>query len=98
FRLGNVHRDSYPEIVLSDALLDPLEDSFTLSVPMCCDCAFEPLCGADPVFHHAVAGEPVGRKPSSPFCRRNMAIFKLLIERYRMDPAARAVFQRWANR
>ena len=30
FRLGNLHEDSYAEIMLSDALLDPLEESFTL--------------------------------------------------------------------
>ena len=75
--------------MLSDALLDPLEESFALSAPMCSDCAFEPYCGADPVYHHATSGDFVGRKPVSAFCRRNMAIFKLLLERYEIDPYAR---------
>ena len=30
FRLGNLHDDSYAELILSDALLDPLEESFAL--------------------------------------------------------------------
>ena len=60
--------------MLSDALLEPLEQSFTLSAPMCSDCAFEPYCGADPVYHYATTGDFVGRKPLSGFCRRNMAI------------------------
>jgi radical SAM protein with 4Fe4S-binding SPASM domain len=96
FRLGNLHQDSYEEIMLSDALLDPLEQSFTLSAPMCSECAFEPYCGSDPVFHHATTGDSLGRKPTSDFCRRNMHIFKLLLDRYERDPHARAVFDRWA--
>jgi His-Xaa-Ser system radical SAM maturase HxsB len=98
FRLGNVHSDSYEEIMLSDALLDPLEESFTLSAPMCSDCALEPYCGADPVFHHATAADFVGRKPLSAFCRRTMAVSELLLERYESDPQARGVFLEWAGR
>jgi radical SAM protein with 4Fe4S-binding SPASM domain len=48
FRLGNLHTDSYQDIILSEALLAPLEESFAESAPMCNDCAFEPFCGADP--------------------------------------------------
>lgn len=98
FRLGNVHTDSYRDIMLSDALLEPLEQSFTLSAPMCGDCAFESYCGADPVYHYATSGDYVGRKPVSGFCRRNMSIFELLLDRYENDSAARAVFLEWAAR
>ena len=67
FRLGNLHEDSYEEIMLSDALLAPLEESFAPSAPMCQDCAFEPYCGADPTYHHATSGDFLGRKPTSGF-------------------------------
>ncbi len=97
FRLGNLHEDSYEEIMLSEALLAPLEQSFTGSAPMCVDCAFEPYCGADPTYHHATSGDYLGRKPDSGFCRRNMAIFKLLLERYEGDPETRALFRTWAS-
>jgi His-Xaa-Ser system radical SAM maturase HxsB len=97
FRVGHLLEDSYEEIILSDNLLDALEDSFTLSVPMCSDCAFEPFCGADPVFHHATQGDVVGRKPDSAFCQRNMAIFKHLIRLMRSDPFASDLFRRWAT-
>ena len=97
FRLGNLHENSWEEIVLSPALLEPLEQSFTLSAPMCSDCAFEPYCGADPVYHHTTTGDFLGRKSESAFCNRNMGIFEFLLDRYESDPAARAVFQRWAN-
>jgi uncharacterized protein len=97
FRLGDLAHDRYEDVMLSDALLDPLEESFTQSVPMCNSCAFEPFCGADPVFHHATQGDPVGHKPSSAFCRRNTGLFKLLLTKYRDDPQARDLFWRWAH-
>jgi uncharacterized protein len=98
FRLGNLHENSYEELMLSDALLNPLDESFALSAPMCSDCAFEPYCGADPVFHQATQGDFLGRKPSSAFCSRNMGVFRLLLDRYESDPAAREVFLGWAGR
>jgi uncharacterized protein len=97
FRLGNLHEDSYEEIMLSEALLAPLEESFAPSAPMCQDCAFETYCGSDPTYHHATSGDFLGRKPTSGFCRRNMAIFKLLLDRYEGDAATRALFQTWAG-
>src|SRR5262249_15564589 len=97
FRLGNVHENSYEDIFLSENLLRPLEESFAASAPMCSECAFEPWCGADPVFHHATQGDFVGRKPTSDFCIRNMAIFRRLIGLMREDDDVRRLFLRWVN-
>ena len=97
FCLGTV-ADSYETIMLSDKLLDPLEQSFSASVPMCSTCAYEPYCGADPVYHHATQGDFVGRKPNSDFCRRNMSIFQGLITRMEEDDFVRDLFTKWANR
>ena len=98
FRLGNLHKQSYEELILSEAMLAPLEQTFTWSVPMCSDCAYEPFCGADPTFHHATEHDYVGRKPNSAFHQRNSAIFRILLERYEDDPFARTVFEGWASR
>jgi uncharacterized protein len=98
FRMGNVHEHSYEELFGSDALLAPLEETFTSSVPMCSDCAFEPYCGADPVYHHATQGDFVGRKPLSGFCEKNMAIFRALIGMMEEDHDTKRLFRRWAVR
>jgi radical SAM protein with 4Fe4S-binding SPASM domain len=98
FRLGNLKTDDYADLFTSDALHDPLDQSFAGSVPMCSECAFEPWCGADPVFHFATQGDLVGHKPSSAFCSRNMSIFRTLIEMMREDYETRRIFMRWANR
>ncbi|PZX00842.1 His-Xaa-Ser system radical SAM maturase HxsB [Pseudomonas sp. 478] len=98
FRLGNILEHSYEEIILSDQLLDALENSFTLSAPMCSDCAFEPYCGAEPVYHHAMHKDLVARKPESSFCKRNMGIFKHLIGLMGSDEPTKRIFMGWANR
>jgi His-Xaa-Ser system radical SAM maturase HxsB len=98
FKIGNLHTNSYEEIFTSDALLNALDDSFTLSAPMCSDCAFEPWCGAEPVFHHAIFGDVLGRKPESEFCKRIMGVVRHLLNKMQTDPEAKEIFMRWANK
>lgn len=98
FKLGHVLTHSYKDIYTSPRLLEALDESFAYSAPMCHDCAFEPFCGADPVFHYATSGDYVGRKPESEFCNRNMEIMKFLICRMEEDRFVRELFTSWANR
>lgn len=98
FELGNILSDSYEDIILSDKLLDAIEESFTLSAPMCSECAFEPYCGSEPVYHHAIHKDFLGRKPESEFCKKNMSIFKHLITLMENDSDTKKLFLRWANR
>jgi uncharacterized protein len=98
FRLGNVARSSYADIMLGEELLNPLEQSLTLSAPMCSTCAFEPYCGADPVFHHATMNDVVGHKALSAFCQRNMGVFTAILRRVRDDDFARDLLRRWGQR
>ena len=94
FRLGNVH-DTYEDIFLSDTLLDALEVSYSGSTPMCSECAFQPWCGSEPVYHHKTQNDLVGHKPSSGFCQRNMEIFRHLITLMREDDEVRLIFLSW---
>lgn len=95
FRLGNVHAHTWKQLMTSDALLAPLEESFAGSVPMCSDCAFQPYCGSDPVFHRATQHDCIGHKPSSAFCSRNMAIIRRLIALLEGDKEAKRILNRW---
>jgi uncharacterized protein len=97
FRLGNVHQSSYKDVMLSEQLLQPLGQSLTLSAPMCDTCAFEPYCGADPVFHHATMGDFVGHKAMSGFCQRNMGVFTAILRRARDDSFAQELFWGWGQ-
>ena len=62
---------------------------------MCHDCAFQPYCGSDPVYHYATQGDYVGNKIKSEFCGRNMAIFKKLIDYIENDEEVLGIFKSW---
>lgn len=79
FRLGNVHQP-YQELMKSEAIELLLGTGIAESLPGCSDCAFLPYCGADPVFHLASQGDPVGYRYSSSHCIRHTHIFNLLFK------------------
>lgn len=97
FHIGNVLSDTYEDIFLNENLIEALEDSFTLSVPMCSDCALEPFCGSDPTFHYATQGDYIGKKPLSEFCSRHMKIIPALIMRMEKDEFFRNLCYEWAK-
>ena len=96
FRLGNVHTNSFEELFLDSPLLDVLHTTMTEGIPMCCDCAFQPWCGTDPVYHHRTQGDLVGHRPTSGFCARNMAAMRHLVMLLADDPTAARVLRSWA--
>lgn len=83
FRLADLGRANYAETVTSDEFVEQLLQTMTEGVPMCCDCAFQPYCGADPVGHYREQRDSVGHKRRSEFCARHMGIFELLFEQLR---------------
>lgn len=83
FRLGNVHRNSYEEIFGGETLRSLVASSVLESLPGCNRCAFLPFCGGDPIFHHRTQGDPIGHRPTSAFCAKNMGILRHLFERLR---------------
>lgn len=67
------------------------------ALPGCSDCAYVPLCGADPVDHFARQGDVIGHRPTSDFCTKQMGIFDLLLERMECaSPAERRILEGWA--
>lgn len=66
-------------------------------LPGCRDCAFVPYCGADPIYHAAVQGDPVGERASSEFCAKHLGLFRLLFSRIADgDPETLRTFTAWA--
>ena len=95
FRLGNLHADRFEDVMRSPALLRWLNETMAEGVPMCADCGVQPYCGCDPVHHHATQGDTVGFKPSSDYCRKNMAVIRHLITLLEDDPHAARVLRSW---
>jgi uncharacterized protein len=97
FRLGNLRRDSFEQVMRSPVLIDSLLDTMNEGVPMCSDCAFLPSCGADPVFHHATQRDPVGFKPSSGYCQKSMSVMRHLVTLLEDDAESAAVLRSWVH-
>ncbi|MHB1287625.1 MAG: His-Xaa-Ser system radical SAM maturase HxsB, partial [Leptospirales bacterium] len=95
FRLGNLHKDSYEKMMLSDVLLDTLDQSIAESCPQCSECGFLSYCGSDPVYHHATQGDVIGHKAFSAFCARHMGMLKHLILLLEKDHEVRDLMMRW---
>jgi uncharacterized protein len=96
FLLGNVHRDSYQELFHGAKLMDLVSHACVEVLPGCAYCAYSQYCGVDPIRYYVECGDPVGNRPTSEFCRKQIAIFdhlfSLLTE---ADPDVMAVFWSW---
>lgn len=69
------------------------------TLPTCADCAYVPLCGADPIDHLARQGDTIGHRPTSDFCRKQMGLFDLLLERWETgSDDDRKILESWAHR
>ena len=97
FELGHVAKDSYRSLVLSDKLIDLVGRSLTQCAPMCADCAYEPHCGADPVYHHATQRDALGMKTLSDFCTRQKAVMNLLLRLLETSPEDARVLRNWGT-
>ncbi|MGO4220781.1 His-Xaa-Ser system radical SAM maturase HxsB [Lysobacter sp. TAF61] len=83
----------------SPAMQQVLAGGVAEALPTCSDCAYVPLCGADPIDHYARQGNVFGHRPSSEFCEKQMGLFDLLLERWEQASAAdRLIMEEWASR
>lgn len=96
FRLGTVD-DSFEKLYLDSPLLPMVHETMSEGIPGCCDCAFQPWCGTDPVFHHATQGDAVGVRPTSGFCQRNMGVFRHIVELLEGDPEKARILRSWVG-
>jgi uncharacterized protein len=98
FQMGSVHEVSYQDLVGGDVYRRLMSAGINESLPGCVDCAFQPYCGADPVFHHATQGDMFGHRPTSAFCHRNMEVIKHLFDLIANgDEATRRILFSWVN-
>lgn len=99
FRLGNVLEDSYQDIFFGERMQAIAAASCNESLAGCSDCAFQPWCGADPVYHYATQGDMFGHRPSSGFCKKNMGIIGHVLKLLHSgDAELEDIFWAWINR
>ena len=62
------------------------------------DGAFVPFCGGDPIFHWATQGDPIGHRPTSAFCAKQMGVLTHLFDLLRTgDEFTRDLLLSWAT-
>lgn len=98
FALGRVDQ-SLDTLLASPAMAWLAQGAVAERLPVCAQCAFVPFCGADPVHHAVLTGDPAGVHPGSDFCQRQTAMFELLFEHIdRGEPETLRTFLAWAFR
>lgn len=76
-RLGNVSTP-LKSLLISPAMELLLSAGVNENLPGCCDCAYLPYCGTDPIDHYARFSDPIGHKQFSVFCKKNQYILHYL--------------------
>lgn len=98
FALGRVD-ESVSTWLDSPAMQRVLAAGVAEALPTCADCAYVPLCGADPIDHYARQGDTIGHRPTSDFCRKQMGLFDLLLQRWEQGSATdQRILEDWALR
>jgi His-Xaa-Ser system radical SAM maturase HxsB len=96
FALGNVTQP-VEHWLASPAMERLMAAGVAEALPTCSDCAYVPICGADPIEHYSRQGDEIGHRPTSDFCKRQMGLFDLLLQRYETaDQRDRQVLEEWA--
>lgn len=96
FRLGNVHTHTYREMFDGELMHRILHEACTECLPECCQCVYQPYCGADPVRNYSEQGDMTGFRPTNDMCRKNKAIFRHLFELLQQDdPELQRIFWSW---
>jgi His-Xaa-Ser system radical SAM maturase HxsB len=84
FRLGRI-TDRYEDLFYGKRAQELSRLWSTECIAGCSECAYQTICGADPVRNYSTQGDAYGHRPSSLLCRKNKAIieylFSLLDER-----------------
>lgn len=96
FALGHVAQ-SVEQWLASPAMERLMAAGVAEALPTCSDCAYVPLCGADPIEHYSRQGDEIGHRPTSDFCKRQMGLLDLLLHRYETGGREeRRVLEGWA--
>lgn len=83
----------------SNAMAQILDAGVAEALPTCSDCAYVPMCGADPIDHYARQGDAIGHRPTSEFCQKQMGMFDLLLHRWMSaSNDDRTILESWTQR
>lgn len=97
FCLGTVN-DDWSTLLTSETMQCLAAAGIAEALPGCSDCAFVHYCGADPIRHYRTQGDLIGHRPSSTFCQKQKALFRMLFDLLdTASPETRDILLGWVN-
>lgn len=98
FQMGEVGKDSYQELIESDAVRTLVLASVQDGIPLCSDCAYKPYCGVCPIYNYSTQGDLFGQMPTNARCKGLLANFDNLFSYIgQNDPDINRIFERWTT-
>ena len=95
FRLGKIS-DKYEDLFYGKRVQELSRVWATEYIAGCADCAYQSICGADPVRNYSTQGDEYGFRPNSTLCKKNKSIIEhifMLLDTRRDE--LMPTFQRW---
>ncbi len=81
FRLGNVHENTYNDLMNSPVCKATCVASVTEGLPACCDCVYQPYCGVCPVVNYAEGKNIFPQEPRNFRCRIYKGMMDILFDK-----------------
>lgn len=78
FRMGNVHSNTYDELIKNDVVEGLCTASCLDNIPACNECVYKPYCGVCPIYNYATEGHIFSKLPKNNRCKINTAILDFL--------------------
>ncbi len=96
FKLGDVHSNSYSDLVNSPVCKTLCKSSIIEGVPKCNDCVYQPYCGICPIVNYASTNDLYSKNKKDFRCAAYKGIMNTLFEQIRKDDdTINRVFQSW---
>jgi His-Xaa-Ser system radical SAM maturase HxsB len=96
FCIGDVHKNSYAEIIAHPGVRSLCVSSCLECLPGCSDCAYAPYCGVCPVYNYIEQGDLVARCATNDRCRIQLGMFDYLF-RHLSEPGTEKLLRHWTE-
>jgi His-Xaa-Ser system radical SAM maturase HxsB len=96
FKLGNVSKDMYKDVVTSEQGLE-LVNASILDNYLCDNCVYKPYCGVCPVLNYAEDGNIIPKLAINSRCKLFKAMFDYVFEKIIFDESVRKIFFNWVK-
>lgn len=96
FKLGNVGKHCYQDLMNSDALKAVCNASILDILPGCTSCVYKPYCGVCPIYNYVEHANIFSQMPNNDRCKIHMSILDYLFGKLK-DRKIEKIFKKWLD-